>query len=235
MKIEIPVVLELVKVLTEWMVAGRQFTCFDITRELRARKHNVDHQATREIVHSLHGLKIGPFAHKTNGSEYDRYTKSFMTSSGHSDTAEVYKRVIDTAPYNPDQHLKHGSVAMRPDGGFTFTISPVTSTTTVTTQAAPKVKKQKTYGTDGRGRVCVRADLLKRLGVDQTSVVFLYKKDGGILICRTPKPLLNYIGKLHIDKDSNVRISKGIQRRAGIDSDEFTMNLTPDGILLKAA
>ena len=91
--LEVTTALETIRILGDWIDKGKQFTCFNVSRELRRRGHNVAHKATVEFVHALFGLSL---------SDYGRFTQSFTTASGHSDTAEVYKRLSDTSDYDPD-------------------------------------------------------------------------------------------------------------------------------------
>lgn len=92
--------VELIRLMTDWMSKGYQFTCFDLTRRLRFDGLDFFHADVRMAVHGLHAERLGPF----NGTDYDRYTTNFVCRSGQVDTAELYRLDLDFNPYDPDFH-----------------------------------------------------------------------------------------------------------------------------------
>lgn len=237
--------LEIMDILERFMSEGRQFTCFDVTRELKSLGQQPRHRDVRDFVHGMGAEEVGPFM----THDYQRSTKTFTTDMGITDTAEVYHEVNDTSDYDPDQD-KRGKVV---DGSQqqnncmacgkvhhgltsgTFTAPTVSSV--ITSTSGPQVTNTtdgNRHKVDNRGRICVRKNFVEALGVSPGERVYLQRTQDGDIVVSRSVPQTNYIGNLKVDKDGNVRVTRHLQGKAGITADEFAMELKNGSVVLTA-
>lgn len=246
--------LEILRVVDTWITDGNQFTCYDVTRQVRDNGFTLDHQDTRTLVHGLHEKQLGPF----EDSDYDRFTTSFTTKDGRRDTAEVYRSSVDSDSYDPDwldeddddddsnvtivnitpatpQAKGKGACGLcgDPSNHRRNATPPVSSApSSVSSSANNNVQTSaKKYRVDNRGRICVRQDLIKSLSLVYTDRIFLHELNGDLILTGGELQQLQneekYLGTLMVDKNRNVRISRHLQEKAGIKAVEF--NMTSDG------
>lgn len=240
--------LEIIKVVRKWIEDGNQFTCWDVTKQVRDNGFTLDHQDTRTLVHGLH--EIGSFAE----SFYDRHTTSFTTKDGKHDTAEVYRASTDLNSYDPDWLDEDED----DDNIVVVNIAPAVTKAAVLKACGicgdasnhgknpaptpppappaaplPKPSTNKKYKVDRRGRICVRQDLIKHLALDYTNRIFLHNDNGNLVLSSKvlPKTLL---GSLMVDKNQNVRISRHLQEKAGIKATEFSMTRNGNTVVVSA-
>lgn len=280
--------IDILTVVDEFIQGGHQFTCWDVTCEVRKRGESVKHSTIRNTVHGLNGDNLPPF----RDSDYSRNTTNFVTKDGKSDTAEVYRKTDDWRDYDPDRVStpNSNSSSDSSDSSVSTDFPPLQATVApVAPTPAPKVPKRrsdvvladityeciygcgkhcmselirnksgkgsyivytdgtnsgqdrastntsvktssqlgKNFNVDKRGRICVRNDLVRQLGVKFGDRVYLQKNGGKGIIVSTAPSSYGYIGSLKVDRDDNVRISRAKQRKAGITAVQFTM--TKDG------
>ena len=166
------------------------FTAYDVTTLLRARGVKVRHQGNggvRDFVHDLFTRDDHVFAD---------YNRDLQTLPGGTSVFVFCPYNDDPDNYDPNQHRNTNS-----------TSTPAVQTPTVPVTATTTVDDGK-VGTDQRGRLCVRANLLRKLGVFPGYTVFV-DVDMAILVGirsnRTGiyKPLL-------VDRDNCLRLSNTI-------------------------
>jgi len=173
-----------------------QFSAHDITTLLRAEDLTVRHNGdggVREFVHDLMNQSNPMFA------DYNRD----LVTLGNGNGAFVYHHYDDDVnDYDPTEHRQATNVATGTSVGA--------PTTTV---AAPNVVVDDKVGVDGRGRLCVRASLLRQLGVQPGDTVFVNTRLNGIVKPDFTNPSMladPTYRSLVVDKDNCLRISNGL-------------------------
>lgn len=209
--------IEIVSILNEWMNAGHQFTCFDVTRELTNRGFNPVHQDTLDFVHGLSKADLPPFM----GTAYGRFTTSFTTSSGYRDTAEVYRLHTDVSKYDPDRNnlAKVKSKKKQKSCGLCGVNhkNPVKGKSIAMSVSSVNTTPKKSYTLDKRGRICVRKEHVDKLKVQPGDRVFLHKKGTTLVLSNSSKLQgAAYLGNMKVDTNGNIRIGRKKQAKAGL-------------------
>jgi len=227
----VEVFLETLSLLSAWVEDGRQFTCFDVTKELRNKGHSVQHESTRRTVHGLHGLELEPFS----SSNYVRSTTNFTTSTGLFDTAEVYHSKFDLGSYDPDQTDSLGdapSVNQNPFLSLAIHQQGPKFCSPKAALVAPTVfVKHLNVGVDNRGRVCVRNDLTEAVGLKPGDMVRVHAFVNKIMLEKeTSSSSQVSDNRLKVDRDGNIRVSRYLQKSAGLHYSTFNMTASGDKI-----
>ena len=172
------------------------FSAHDVTTLLRAEGLTVRHtgpNGVREFVHNL--MNQG-------NPMFDDYIRT-ASSIG----AFVYHHYNDDVnDYDPDEHRNATNVTTGTAVG-----APTTTVAAPTTVGAPTVDGK--VGVDQRGRLCVRASLLRSLGVVPGDLVFVNTKLNGVVKPDFTNPSMvtdPAYRWLKVDKDNCVRISSGL-------------------------
>jgi hypothetical protein len=233
--------IETIRIIDKWIQNDEQFTCFDVTRQLRADGYDVKHTETRDLVHGLYDSDLPPF----RGSNYKRSTKTFTTVLGVQDTAEVYHEASDYDDYNPDAldptvviaavvktsvdksdstqvlckwcNVAHPHLQPKAMSPMDIPVVPKKDTNVSNTATTSK------YHVDSRGRICVRNELVKALDVKAGERVFLRKSPANNEFILSSHGGGDVFGSLRVDKDQNIRISRYLQKKAGLNASQFSM------------
>ena len=175
------------------------FSAHDITTLLRADGLTVRHTGNggvREFVHDL--MQSNPMF-----ADYNRDRRPDVGDVG----ADVYHHYNDDVnDYDPDEHRQATNVT-------TTVGAPTTVGTPICPTSAPADDK---VGIDQRGRLCVRASLLRQLGVAPGDTVFVNIKLNGVVKPDFTNPTMvadNAYRSLVVDKDNCVRISDSMLRK----------------------
>jgi len=182
------VALKVVEELTE---SNDLFTAYDVTTLLRARGVRVRHTGNggvRDFVHNLFTRDEIVFAN---------YNRDLHTLPDGTSVFVFCPYKDDPDNYDPNQHRNTNS-----------TSTPAVQTPTVPVTATTTVDDGK-VGTDQRGRLCVRADILRKLGVGPGDIVSVNTVMHSVVASTLNRDLVEY-RQLVVDKDNCLRLSDRI-------------------------
>ena len=163
------------------------FTAHDVTTLLRAKSLRVRHMGNggvRDFVHNLFN---------DNDIVFGDHNRSLERLPNGVEVFVFYPDGKDVSSYDPDQHRNGGTAQ--------------TTAQTPTVTVAPTVDDGK-VAVDQRGRLCVRANLLRKLGVGPGDTVFV-DVDMAIIV----GPRSNRTGTYKsfvVDKDNCLRLSNTV-------------------------
>lgn len=241
MSLNAPTVLLINQVLSDLITKSDMFTCFDITRILRARGCKVNHKELRKIVHGLAGADLPPF----RGSGYVRNSKVLIKN--YSCNAEVYAHHKDDAlNYCPDKLNPSTQSKVAPVNPPVYaTVMTVSGPSNVALKTPPKVVKTKSVTKsvvkhkvldakrrlttrDSRGRVTIHNGFVSLLGLKHNSLAYVSKRAQGYpgLVVLPKASKTGHLTTYRVDKSGNVRISKKVLEESGLSkANNFKMRL----------
>ena len=237
--------LTLISIIEDMVIENEQmFTCWDVTKALKAKGFVVPHNQVRDFVHGLN----------TQGSvifdAWTRNTHTFNLRSG-SMTAEVYAPSwLNLSDYDP-YAVSDGSTPATTPGVVRNPISGaiqprntiVPSTTqrntgsTVAPVVAKSVQKRVAIQTaakgnrtsrDARGRLCVPNAMVRKLGLSAGDIAYIHAAGFGLTVKASNLPGQKYLTSLKVDKDDNVRITRKALDKAGVARSEASLVVSID-------
>jgi len=197
------------------MVEAREmFSAFDVTSQIRQQGHQVTHRGMDGVRNFIHSNFIDNTG--TDSLIPDHYVRT-LHEFGMGPTFIFHPHDKDVNDYDPNkwQDVK--------------TDDTTTVNDTVTTVADGKI------GTDKRGRLCVRAKLVKKLGVDIGGRVAVFVANLGKSIPNEIRivnarnagifPASVKFNYYHVDMSNGLRLSRRTLRKAfdGV-VDQFSMD-----------
>ena len=180
------------------------FSAHDVTTLLRAEGLTVRHTGqggVREFVHNI--MNQG-------NPMFDDYIRT-ASSIG----AFVYHHYNDDVnDYDPDEHRQATNITTGTAvGSPTTTVGAPTVNVGMSSTAPLSAPVDDKVGVDQRGRLCVRASLLRQLNVVPGDLVFVNTKLNGVVKPDFTNPSMvtdPAYRWLKVDKDNCVRISSGL-------------------------
>lgn len=211
---------------------GQMFTAYDVTKHVRSQtSENVRHYEVQSAVHAEMATLVS-----TGG--YDRVLHNFTNNGGATVQAIVYFPIgEDFNQYNPDEVKQANSAAP-------VAVATVPTTATVTTVVSPVAPVQPsglspaqvhiTMTKDKGGRVCIPKTLVQQLGVKPGDEVFLHESSSqGLLLITKEEWKHPLLGKLRVDRDSNVRVTPFYLRAVKYTGSSFKVRGTSDHIVVE--
>lgn len=240
--------LSLLSIIEGFIDNEQMFTCWDITKALKAKGFVVPHNQVRDFVHGLNA----------NDSvildAWTRNTHTFTLRAG-SMTAEVYApswlNVNDYDPYKIRDGSTPTITPRLPLNPITGAIQPrntiIPSTTqkntgSTITPGIPAVAKRTVQVTvkanlpakrtvrDARGRLCIPNNFIRKLGLKSGDMAYIHKTGLGISVNAATLPGQKYIAALKVDKADNVRVTRNALEKASVNRFAYSMVISIDSL-----
>jgi hypothetical protein len=194
------------EVVTEFIRAGKMFTAFEVSLEVKKRGGEERHRNMREYVHeTIFRL----------GIERGDYSRTLM-DVGAPEQAWVY-HTIASNPYDYVPLDRSGMDVVPAHSRPRGVRNPLRLTPGL---ANPFAIPTGAYGTDQRGRLCVPVSLLTQLGVgpgEQVNVLCDPANEQALITKATGATSGNPDTHYTVEGDGNVRITQGTLEKAGLD------------------
>jgi hypothetical protein len=203
------IVVEIERLVREKVSRRERFTAYDITLELRALQIQGFHSEFKEVVHRLFELGHMP--------DYTREVKDL----GGSGPAWEYSYQDASQP--TADHLMPSSLRVYRPQSRPRRLSPRRSRTLKDGRWNVPV--------DGRGTVCVPAALVRAAGLAPGKAAYVFASSGRLIVAsdnQARPPDRTYT----VDKHANIRITRSVQHRAGLNVPVVTISMEVDGIVV---
>jgi len=225
----LPAVVE--QIVKDKVAAGAMFTAHDVTLEARGKGHRADHGQCKDAVHDL-------FARGEMGVAYTRSPISVTGGNPYLyhqriDDPNNYANVRGGQPQVNSQVNTGGTITV-PDGdgdddddddGPAAVLIPAASPSFLT-RSAPKNSRLQVSGRqpDARNVLSIPIDLIRKMGLVAGNKVAIYSAVNGSAHLEIHKhdkgnqADTNRIAEYTVDKNGQIRITKGCINLAGIAS-----------------
>lgn len=188
----------------EFVKAGIMFSAYDVTKSLRADGEKVFHRDVRDVVRNM-------FA---NGDMGDYGRQNYTLNNGDVTFVYLNENVDDLSNYREDD--MSSSVPFVVPSPKAAILAPVAPPATPAVSAT--TSNEWFMGQDSRGRVCVPADALRKLGVASGKSVFVHVDVfANEIVIDTHSVTPSQETEHRVDKDNNVRIGQTLLQKANLD------------------
>lgn len=228
-------------VLDEFIKAGKLFTAYDVTKEVRNRtQENIRHDSVNDLVYSLYMAETTPF----DKDDYIREAHSFLNSSGILTSAQVYRPVgVDVNTYQPND-IKQTGVALVPSVAKNI---PKAILGNIPVQAPLKLQPLNIKTTtltlpvriDQRGRLCIPNKLVRAAGFKSGNTVRVFSTGSpvgmaiGDSLTGAIPAAYEELAAYTVDKDCNVRVMGWVVSACGLNNIPSSARIDSGRILVE--
>lgn len=221
-------------VVDEKIQNGEMFTAHDVTLEIRSRGHRVKHEEVRDAVHDYH----------SRGGMGVAYVRTIIdTPQGNP---WLYHRTVDDpSNYNNVRNqpviIPTTPTNQNNDGGAVSSPVNVLSSVSAFVQglkknlSGPKQKPTHTTGrkTDARKTLSIPSPLVRTAGFKISQNVYAVASNDGVDIVANIPPAGAVYSQYTVDRHSQIRVTQGFLRRAGIAGTEFDVEGDASSVKVK--